>query len=133
MSGCSPRARRRPRATSGQVADERVRQRLARIPGLFLGLIVGFVAALGVLRFRLRGLVFGTDETALDPNIAIMADNDERAAARNVVWIEGMAFDVQPVDFGFELRKARIHLVRKVGIGVLPFRVRRSSSSCAAS
>ncbi|MDG5972158.1 hypothetical protein JAGODDHD_02920 [Sphingomonas paucimobilis] len=137
-------------AMGGQVADERVRQGLAvflrfLVLGVERGNVVpvlvifavfpddfaigvdahpvddgAAVCAFGFL--RLRGLVLGTDETALDAGFPIMVQNHENAASRDLVWIVGIAQPVDPLDLGFKLRKTLIHFGREVRICVLPFR-----------
>ena len=64
---------------------------------------------------------------------AIMVEDDESAAARDVVRVIGLPLRLQPLDFGLKFAEPRIHVVRQV---LRPSRccsVRLLNSACAAS
>ncbi|TPN05817.1 hypothetical protein FKO01_45815 [Mesorhizobium sp. B2-3-3] len=99
------------RAVGAQIADEKVRKRLA----VFLGF--GVAAATGVrtdfrlddytvtvndgmavtFGLRLRYFVFGADETTLDARRPVMGKHDEHARARDDIRIVGMTHGVDAI------------------------------------
>lgn len=106
------------RAMGGQVADEKVRQRLTRVSGVLvvrLGfgiLAVSLADDFAILRdahtlhvLRSRGLVFGADEASFDSGRAVMVQDDiaefgfakaEIAEAEQTVGVFGISFGEKP-------------------------------------
>lgn len=112
----------------GEIADEKVRQRLSRIPDiLVLGLERGTCPLVlvslvpddlpilvdghaihfigGAFRvLRLRRFLLDTHEATLDAGCAVMVEDDEHPATRDLVDVIGVALGVDPFDLGFKLR-----------------------------
>ena len=82
--------------------------------------------------FGLGFLVLGPDKAALDPHGAIMVEDDESPAARDVGGIIGLPLGLQPLDLGLKLAETRIDFVRQF-LGVSCCSVRLLNSACAAS
>ena len=118
-------------AMRGEVANKDVRQRtvvfflvrraLIRLPVPVLrrpAVTTLGVAALRsiacVLGFGLGLFVLGSDEAAFDPHGAVMVEDDESAAACDVVGVIGLPLGLQPLDLGFKLAEPRIHISQEV-------------------
>lgn len=86
-----------------------IQRPLLAVPVLFISR-VGVAVRPG---FGLGLLVLRADETPLDPHRAIVIEDHERAAARDVGGIVGLPFRLQPLDFGLQLAEPRVHLVRQ--------------------
>jgi hypothetical protein len=122
------------RAVSGQVADEKVRQRLAiflrflvldterghlGIPlvivavfdDLAIGVDANTIPICAILGLRFRLLVLRTDETALDAGLPVMGEDNEHAAARDVVGIVGMTQAINALDLGFQFFETLIDVI----------------------
>src|SRR5260370_35155484 len=102
-------------AVRGEVADQNVRQRLVIVGVLVLpvqAFIPGFTAPDGstvlidgvtalafaahVMCFWLRLLVLGSYKAALDPDHAVLVENQENPPARAVIRIRGLTLASQP-------------------------------------
>src|SRR5258705_4864992 len=117
-------------AVRGEVADQDVRQRLV-IVGVFIlpvrAFFPGFTAPDGsavpidgvtalafaarIKRFRLRLLVLGSYQAALDAHGAIMIEDDKGPTTGDVGGIVGLTLGIQPLDLGFKLAEARIDFI----------------------
>ena len=80
-----------------------------------------------------RLLVLGPDEAALDPHRAVMVEDDESPAARDVGGVVGLPLGFQPLDLGLKLAETRIDIVGKFLGRSRCCSVRLSNSACAAS
>ena len=56
-------------------------------------------------------LVLGPDEAALDAHGAVMVEDDEGAAPRDVVGVIGLTHRLKPLDLGFKLAETRIDFI----------------------
>jgi hypothetical protein len=111
----------------GEIADQDVRQRLVIVGVLVLPvqaffpgftapdgsavLIDGVIAlafAAHIMRFWLRLLVLGSYKAALDTDGAVMVEDDEGSATRDVGGVIGLTLGLQPLDLGLKLTEARI-------------------------
>src|SRR5216684_5915372 len=127
-------------AVRGEVADQDVRQRLVIVAVLVLpvqAFIPGFTAPDGstvlidgvtalafaahVMCFWLRLLVLGSYKAALDPDHAVMVENQENPAARDVIRIIGLTLGFQPLGYSLKLAQSRVHMVRKFIGRLIPF------------
>ena len=63
------------------------------------------------MRFRLRLLVLGPHKAALDAHGAIMVEDDESPATRDVGGVIGLTLGLQPLDLGLKLAETRIDFV----------------------
>lgn len=123
-----------------QVANERVRQRLAAfLRFLILGISLGDVVLIAVAVFddlaitidahpvddgfavpgcfRLRCFILGPDETALDAGFAVMGQDNEHAAARDLLRLVGMTQRIDPLDLRFKL--PAVHVVGQFVMAVI--------------
>src|SRR6185437_16659558 len=82
---------------------------LRRLVICFAGLIGHLRVAL-LLDFGLGLLICRADESALDPNGAIVIEDHESATACNVVRIIGLTLRSQPLDFGLKLAELCIYV-----------------------
>jgi NADP-dependent 3-hydroxy acid dehydrogenase YdfG len=73
---------------------------------------------------RLLGLglfVPGPDEAALDPDHAVMIEDHESPARRDVIRIIGPPLRFKPLDLSLKLVKPRVHMVGKLIGSLVPF------------
>src|SRR5216684_8844487 len=119
-------------AVRGEVADQNIRQRLvivgvlvfpvqAFIPGftapdgstVLIDGVTALAFAAHVMCFWLRLLVLGSYKAALDPDHAVMIENHESPAARDVIRIIGLTLGFQPLGYSLKLAQPRVHMVWK--------------------
>jgi hypothetical protein len=127
------------RRRSGEVANEKFGQRMVGVLLLLGGCITllafavrrGFALRtfISIRRLRLRPLlglgsrlfVARTNEPSLDPKAAIVIEDHEGAAARDIVAIVGLPFGLEQIDLGFQLAEPDIHVVGDFVRGPMPF------------
>src|SRR5260370_21433567 len=83
--------------------------------------ITGHRGLARMLGLGLGFFVLGPDEAALDPDHAVMIEDHESSAARDVIRIIGLPLGFQPLGYSLKLEQPRVHMVGKFIGRLIPF------------